>query len=90
MTVRCELVGPIHPLTGEPRRRSAGTDLFQLWASLPRRRRSIDATYEVAHDSDEFKNSWADTDSLDAEPPTHSQQHNHVPVRGIVCQRSDC
>ena len=61
LTVRCELNGPIHPLTGEPRRRAqARPDSIQMRAMPLRLRRAIDATYDVARDSDEFKNVWLD------------------------------
>ena len=66
--MRCELTGPIHPLTGEPRLRSQPrTDLFKLQGLSARRRRQIDATYDAARDSDEFKNYWANADSVDAD-----------------------
>ena len=80
MTARCE---QINPLTGEPRRRNghARPDLFTL-GTRPVRRRQIQATYDAARDSDEFKNYWANADSLDADSA------NSRSVRAKLVQRS--
>jgi capsid protein len=81
MTARCE---QIHPLTGEPRRRNdhARGDLFLLRAQPVRRRRDVHATYDAARDSDEFRNYWANADSLDADSA------NSRGVRAKLVQRS--
>jgi len=86
MTARCEfsITGPIHPLTGEPRWRN-GTrraDLFELRAQPARRRREVQATYDAARDSDEFRNYWANADGLDADSA------NSRVVRSKLVQRS--
>lgn len=69
MTIHCELNTQIHPLTGQPRRRNghARQDLFQLQAQPARRRRDVQASYDAARTTDEFKNYWANADSLDAD-----------------------
>jgi len=69
MTVAAEFTGPIHPLTGEPRRRRGQErpDLSMLSAPAARRRRDIHASYDAARTTDEFKNYWANADSLDAD-----------------------
>lgn len=81
MNVRCE---QIHPLTGESRRRNghARPDLFQLQAQPARRRREIHATYDAARTTDEFKNYWANADSLDADSA------NSRTVRSTLVKRS--
>jgi hypothetical protein len=67
MTVRCELAGQIHPLTGEPRRRNghAPRDPVPLSVQPARFRREIAATYDAARDSDDFRRYWAHADGLD-------------------------
>jgi capsid protein len=68
MTVRCELAGQIHPLTGEPRRRNGHARRDPMPLSVqPARRREIAATYDAARDSDEFRRYWAHADGLDAD-----------------------
>jgi len=57
----------VHPLTGEPKSQPAARqDLFTLSTTV-RPRRSIDASYDAARDTDEFKNYWANADSFDAD-----------------------
>lgn len=84
MNARCEITGPIHPLTGEPRRRNGQVrpELFQLVGQAPRRRREIQATYDAARTTDEFKNYWANADGLDADSA------NSKSVRSTLVKRS--
>jgi capsid protein len=84
MNAICELKGPIHPLTGEPRRRNghARPELYQLLAQPVRRRREVQATYDAARTTDEFKNYWANADAFDADSA------NSKSVRATLVKRS--
>lgn len=61
----------IHPLTGQvkgPTNGHARPELQLLRASAaPDRRREVRAGYDAARDTDDFKNYWANADSLDAD-----------------------
>jgi capsid protein len=74
-----------HPLTGEPLRKNGHPrpELFELRARQAQpRRRSIEASYDAARDSDEFKNYWANADHLNAD------SSNSKMVRGKLVSRS--
>ena len=59
----------MHPLTGEPRRARVPEARKQLtdWLADRSKRRNVEATYDAARESDEFKNWWANADHYDAD-----------------------
>jgi capsid protein len=56
----------IHPLTQEPKNGKPRAQLQTLLADTKPPRR-VEATYDAARDSDDFKNYWANADSYDAD-----------------------
>lgn len=80
--------GSIHPLTGDPRTpRTAKPriELNEAMAKFLAQRnggRRINATYDAARDSDDFKNYWANADNFDADSA------NSQPVRQKLVSRS--